>query len=142
MLSTDTTQNTGMPTPCPFLIFFVKTVPMVFCSLFLVLSVPFSGYFEEKKQFLADCKAATGAINFYDSNTGKLLFSAPKGRTMDEFLVESRAHGWPSFRDPEVNWELVRCLPNGETVSIDGELAVRELNYEFVLLLLWNYRIS
>jgi peptide methionine sulfoxide reductase MsrB len=41
-------------------------------------------------------------------------------RTMEEFLVESRAHGWPSFRDEEVNWEFVRCLPNGEVVSVDG----------------------
>lgn len=41
-------------------------------------------------------------MEFYDSNTGKLLFTAPVGRTMDEFLVESAAHGWPSFRDPEV----------------------------------------
>lgn len=60
---------------------------------------------------------------------------------MDDFLVESAAHGWPSFRDAEVrilrfcvfqqfksnffrlkkvNWEFVRCLPNGEAVSIDG----------------------
>lgn len=39
---------------------------------------------------------------------------------MDEFLKESKAHGWPSFRDPEVNWDYVRCLPNGESVSVDG----------------------
>jgi len=59
-------------------------------------------------------------MDFYDSNSGKLLFSAPKGRTMEEFLVESRAHGWPSFRDDEVNWDFVRILPDGETVSLDG----------------------
>ncbi|CAB9498911.1 expressed unknown protein [Seminavis robusta] len=80
-----------------------------------------SGYFEKKPLFLEECKTANGGeINFYDSNTGKVLFSAPRGRTMDEFLVESRAHGWPSFRDAEVNWESVRCLPDGETVSVDG----------------------
>jgi hypothetical protein len=71
---------------------------------------------------------------------------------MEEFLVESRAHGWPSFRgkfpffrssvvhsvantdltsvrlhvfdlwsaDAEVNWEKVRILPDGETVSLVG----------------------
>lgn len=39
---------------------------------------------------------------------------------MDEFIRESKAHGWPSFRDDEVNWENVRCLRNGETVSIHG----------------------
>jgi peptide methionine sulfoxide reductase MsrB len=61
-----------------------------------------------------------GQITFYDSNTGKPLFIAPKGRTMEEFLVESRAHGWPSFRDQEVVWQNVRVLPDGETVSLDG----------------------
>lgn len=59
-------------------------------------------------------------ITFYDSNTGKPLFEAPKGRTMKEFLEESRAHGWPSFRDEEVNWQTVRVLDDGETVSLDG----------------------
>ena len=39
---------------------------------------------------------------------------------MAQFLVESENHGWPSFRDEEVIWENVRCLKNGETVSIDG----------------------
>ena len=39
---------------------------------------------------------------------------------MDEFLTESKNHGWPSFRDQEVNWDVVRVLPNGETVSLDG----------------------
>lgn len=32
-------------------------------------------------------------MEFYDSNTGKLLFTAPKSRTMEAFLVESRRHG-------------------------------------------------
>jgi hypothetical protein len=30
------------------------------------------------------------------------------------------AHGWPSFRDSEVNWDYVRILPDGETVSVAG----------------------
>mmetsp|Transcript_65725 Transcript_65725/g.97350 ORF Transcript_65725/g.97350 Transcript_65725/m.97350 type:complete len:196 (+) Transcript_65725:215-802(+) len=60
-------------------------------------------------------------ITFYDSNTGKPLFIAPRGgRTLDQFLKESIDHGWPSFRDEEVIWENVRCLPNGEAVSVDG----------------------
>ena len=29
-------------------------------------------------------------------------------------------HGWPSFRDEEVNWTDVRVLGNGEVVSTDG----------------------
>ena len=61
-----------------------------------------------------------GAIQFFDSNTGALLFEAPKGRTFDEFVAESKSHGWPSFRDEEVNWAHVRCLPNGEAVSLAG----------------------
>ena len=57
---------------------------------------------------------------YYDSVTGNLLFTAPVGRTMDEYLQESANHGWPSFRDEEVNWEYVRCLPDGECVSTSG----------------------
>jgi hypothetical protein len=30
---------------------------------------------------------------------GKLLFVAPRNRTLASFLQESREHGWPSFRD-------------------------------------------
>jgi peptide methionine sulfoxide reductase MsrB len=48
------------------------------------------------------------------------LFVAPRGRTFDEFLVESRRHGWPSFRDEEVVWDNVRVLEDGESVSVDG----------------------
>ena len=57
---------------------------------------------------------------YYDSVTGKPLFVAPRGRTFEEFLHESKDHGWPSFRDDEVVWENVRCLVNGEAVSVDG----------------------
>ena len=51
---------------------------------------------------------------------GEPLFVAPKGRSWDSFVKESRVHGWPSFRDEEVNWDYVRVLPNGEVVSVDG----------------------
>jgi peptide methionine sulfoxide reductase MsrB len=78
-----------------------------------------SGYFEGSTKFMDEARKG-GQITFYDSNTGKPLFIAPKGRTMEEFLVESRAHGWPSFRDQEVVWQNVRVLPDGETVSLDG----------------------
>ena len=44
---------------------------------------------------------------------------APVGRTFDDFYEESDIHGWPSFRDAEVNWNFVRCLKT-EAVSIDG----------------------
>jgi len=59
-------------------------------------------------------------VTFYDSNTGKSLLRAPTNRTLSDFIVESQHHGWPSFRDDEVNWDYVRVLPNGETVSVDG----------------------
>ena len=52
--------------------------------------------------------------------TGKPLFYGPRGRDWDSFVKESRVHGWPSFRDSEVNWEHVRVLPNGECISADG----------------------
>lgn len=58
--------------------------------------------------------------DYFDSVTGKKLFTAPRGRTFEQFEGESRSHGWPSFRDEEVNWEEVRVLPDGETVSLDG----------------------
>ena len=61
-----------------------------------------------------------GLIDFYDSVTGKPLFHAPKGRSFSDFEKESIAHGWPSFRDDEVDWENVRCLLDGECVSVDG----------------------
>jgi len=81
-----------------------------------------SGYWTSTK-FLEEAKKEydeKGEINFYDSNTGKLLFVAPKGRSFEDFAKESRAHGWPSFRDDEVVWDDVRCLPNGESVSLAG----------------------
>ena len=56
-----------------------------------------------KTDFVKFAKATKGEIEFYDSNTGKLLYAAPRGRSMDDFLKESKAHGWPSFRDSEVS---------------------------------------
>ena len=37
----------------------------------------------------------------------------------EQFVKESRVHGWPSFRDDEVNWITSRA-PDGGAVSIDG----------------------
>jgi peptide methionine sulfoxide reductase MsrB len=62
----------------------------------------------------------TEETTYYDSVTGRPLFIAPRGRTFAEFEKESRAHGWPSFRDAEVVWDDVRVLPDGETVSTAG----------------------
>ncbi len=81
-----------------------------------------SGYFKTVPEFINQTNdiPADSEITFYDSNTGKPLFYAPRGRTMEEFIRESRNHGWPSFRDEEVEWKNVRVLRNGETVSVDG----------------------
>ena len=81
-----------------------------------------SGYFKRVPEFINETNdtPADKEITFYDSNTGKPLFYAPRGRTMEEFIKESRKHGWPSFRDDEVEWKNVRLLRNGETVSVDG----------------------
>eukprot|EP00586_Coscinodiscus_wailesii_P010540 CAMPEP_0172507434 /NCGR_PEP_ID=MMETSP1066-20121228/203701_1 /TAXON_ID=671091 /ORGANISM="Coscinodiscus wailesii, Strain CCMP2513" /LENGTH=223 /DNA_ID=CAMNT_0013284987 /DNA_START=48 /DNA_END=716 /DNA_ORIENTATION=+ len=80
----------------------------------------YAGYFQEstlRKELLQ----AQGPTTFYDSVTGKPLFVAPVGRSVDEFLKESEYHGWPSFRDQEVVWENVRIIKgSGETVSVDG----------------------
>ena len=83
-----------------------------------------SGYFQ-KTAFLKEApkelqESKAKEVTFYDSNTGKPLFYAPRNRSWDEFVRESKAHGWPSFRDDEVNWDYVRCLKNGESVSVDG----------------------
>jgi peptide methionine sulfoxide reductase MsrB len=60
-------------------------------------------------------------MTFYDSVTGKPLFTAPIGRSVDDLIDETYKHGWPSFRDAEVVWDNVRVLKNsGETVSVDG----------------------
>ena len=80
----------------------------------------YATYFQETS-FTKAIMAAEGPVTFYDSVTGKPLFEAPIGRSKEEFLEESRYHGWPSFRDEEVVWDNVRILRNsGETVSTDG----------------------
>ncbi len=78
------------------------------------------GYFTGTT-FEDEVRAAKGPITFYDSNSGKPLFVAPINRSVDEFIEESKYHGWPSFRDQEVVWDNVRVLrSSGETVSVDG----------------------
>jgi peptide methionine sulfoxide reductase MsrB len=81
-----------------------------------------AGYYQStdfEKLILAT--ANNEPITFYDSVTGKPLFMAPIGRTAEQFLAESRSHGWPSFRDAETIWSNVRVLSkSGETVSVDG----------------------
>ncbi|KAL7569839.1 hypothetical protein ACA910_008508 [Epithemia clementina (nom. ined.)] len=90
-----------------------------------------SGYFYRNRNFDVQAKkdlSQSGRLVFYDSNTGKHLFvlrtkkseQEDGGRSYEEFVRESRKHGWPSFRDNEVVWQNVRCLRGGECVSLDG----------------------
>mmetsp|Transcript_10209 Transcript_10209/g.24534 ORF Transcript_10209/g.24534 Transcript_10209/m.24534 type:complete len:196 (-) Transcript_10209:180-767(-) len=82
----------------------------------------YSGYWRST-DFLASIETLQQndePLTFYDPVTGLPLFTAPRDRTWNDFLVESQNHGWPSFRDSEVNWDHVRVLPDGETVSVDG----------------------
>lgn len=81
-----------------------------------------SGYaFQQPRSWIDEIKANGGKeVTYYDSVTGKPLFIAPRGRTVEQFLQEGAHHGWPSFRDDEVVWENVRCLRNGEAISVDG----------------------
>lgn len=79
----------------------------------------YSGYFL-RTSWQEEIPHNGDSTTYYDSNSGKPLFQAPGSRSFADFLRESKAHGWPSFRDDEVNWQFVRVLPDGECVSIDG----------------------
>jgi len=83
------------------------------------------GYFDGDTTFEKDVRKIVadsgGPVMFYDSVSGKPLFKAPVNRSVDEFIAESKVHGWPSFRDDEVIWSDVRVLKSsGETVSVGG----------------------
>jgi len=84
----------------------------------------YSGYWESTS-FLSDVEQnieeETGTVTFYDSGwKGRPLFTVPRDRSWADFIEESKKHGWPSFRDSEVDWNYARVLPGGEMVSIDG----------------------
>jgi hypothetical protein len=90
-----------------------------------------SGFFRSSSTFLQE-ETGESVTTFNDSNTGKSLFRAPQNRSWDDFILESTKHGWPSFRDAEVDWDNVRVLPNGETVSVDGTHLVRFVSHSRV----------
>lgn len=69
----------------------------------------YSGYWSQETELIKEindhiAKNDNNPIQFYDSVTGKLIFTAPIGRTYEEFKEESLSHGWPSFRDNEVSY--------------------------------------
>eukprot|EP00543_Licmophora_paradoxa_P010095 CAMPEP_0202473876 /NCGR_PEP_ID=MMETSP1360-20130828/92081_1 /ASSEMBLY_ACC=CAM_ASM_000848 /TAXON_ID=515479 /ORGANISM="Licmophora paradoxa, Strain CCMP2313" /LENGTH=203 /DNA_ID=CAMNT_0049100959 /DNA_START=54 /DNA_END=665 /DNA_ORIENTATION=- len=71
----------------------------------------YAGYWTTT-EFLDDIKTRSNPeepIEFFDSVTGELLFTAPIGRSMKDFIVESQSHGWPSFRD-EGEKEEMTCV--------------------------------
>ena len=53
----------------------------------------YGGYWKETS-FLKEV-SRDEPTTYYDSVTGKPLFVAPRGRSMDDFLKDSQAHGWP-----------------------------------------------
>jgi peptide methionine sulfoxide reductase MsrB len=80
----------------------------------------FNRRFAEEAGYWQSKFTPQGETTFFDSNSQKPLFHAPRGRTLKQFEVESKDHGWPSFRDEEVYWENMRVLEDGECVSVDG----------------------
>jgi hypothetical protein len=84
-----------------------------------------AGFFKCATQFKKDAKVHMRKdlkMTFYDSNTGKPLFEAPRNRTWTAFLAETETNGFLTFRDDEVVWDNVRVLPDSrnEVVSVDG----------------------
>jgi len=65
--------------------------------------------------------AGEGTVRYFDSQSGKSLFEAPKLRLMTDLIWESQKNGWPSFRHEEVDWNHVRVIEaTNEVVSVDG----------------------
>jgi len=79
-----------------------------------------SGYFSTSAVTWLDDVSRSEPTEYFDAVHSKRVFVGPRGRSFEEFLAESRAHGWPSFRDDEVDWDNVRILPGGECVTVDG----------------------
>lgn len=62
---------------------------------------------------------ASQTTTLYDSTCGLPLFTAPIGRTFEEWRVECEEYGQLLFREEEVNWNNT-VLESGELVSICG----------------------
>lgn len=68
-------------------------------------------FFEREDIALFDRIDSKGTTTFYDSVCGIPLFTAPQGRTFEEWKAESHLHGWPSFRVQEIVGDNVRIDP-------------------------------
>ena len=103
----------------------------------------FAGYWKTTS-FLTEARAATGPIKFYDSVSGKLLFTAPIGRNLDAWLEESSVHGWPSFRDDEVralNGIYTLMCRNWQIVLPECVIPYGTQEFESLLLILYDRMI-
>eukprot|EP00747_Dinoflagellata_sp_TGD_P149010 gnl/TRDRNA2_/TRDRNA2_176978_c0_seq10.p1 gnl/TRDRNA2_/TRDRNA2_176978_c0~~gnl/TRDRNA2_/TRDRNA2_176978_c0_seq10.p1 ORF type:complete len:237 (+),score=29.87 gnl/TRDRNA2_/TRDRNA2_176978_c0_seq10:54-764(+) len=60
--------------------------------------------------------ASNGEISFYDSQCGKLLFVAPRGRSYEEWKQESLNHRWPSFRPEEVVYANIKEVGSSKEI--------------------------
>ena len=73
------------------------------------------GSWERNFLFLEDIK---NGLIFYDSKNDKPLFKI--NRNIEDWKLESKNHGWPSFRDNEVIKGEIGVLPNGEVITKNG----------------------
>jgi hypothetical protein len=88
----------------------------IFNPSYLAVAILGSSFLAEEADHSVD-----NPLYFYDSVTGVPLFHTPTtSRTYKGFIEESKVHGWPSFRDDEVDWNHVRVLGDGEVVSLSG----------------------
>lgn len=111
--------TTSAPVQSDLLYGVPQTLADKICSFNRVFAEPATSF--ERTSFETVVRNANGPTVFYDSVTGKPLFVAPINRSVDEFIAESKVHGWPSFRNDETVWENVRVLKgSGEVVSVDG----------------------
>jgi hypothetical protein len=81
-----------------------------------------SGWWKSNSNLVDIAKESdsNATIKFYDASCGKLLYEAPIGRSMTEFIKESKEHGWPSFRKAEIVQSNVNTREGGEVVSTCG----------------------
>ena len=74
-----------------------------------------------------------GALTFFDSVSARPLFQLPltsADGSLAEFEEASTTHGWPSFREGQVDWRHVRVLSDGEVgerVHVHAHMHARPL---------------